>query len=103
MICSLKGIAGKKYPHTFFRSIIIGACGFVLVFGLVFIPTTYIYSYHGVEYSRLLNMLTVGSFTGSLYYALGASAVLALLSRIGRFCKFSGRKKHGIFRKYDED
>ncbi len=88
----LKGIRGRKYPHTFIRSIIIGGICLGLLMLKQFIPHDYFLKYHYTEYSRLLSLFFYGSFDIAVIIALLANLLTIGISVIGRFCSWKKRK-----------
>lgn len=88
----LKGIRGKKYPHTFITCLIGLAITIVLVFSNSIIDNSFFISYsYAPEMLKLKQMFLVGNFDAATIYCLCIFAACLFISVIGRF--FSWKKK----------
>lgn len=88
----IKGIRGKKYPHSFIRSIVFGALCFLLFFVNTILPLKYYLSYHYVGFSSLYKFLMYGEVGFAILINFGIFCVGLLISIIGRFCPFGIRR-----------
>lgn len=88
----IKGIKGRKYPHTFIKSIVVGAICLALLMLHNYLPLDYFLKYHYTEYSRLLSLFFYGNFDAAIIIVLLANVITIGISIIGRFCSWKRKK-----------
>lgn len=101
LFSSLKGLIGKNYPHTVFRSIFIGGICVLLLLAYSLLPTTFYLSYHNVEFFYLLEYLMFGKASIAMLATTGLFVLGLLFGVIGRFCKWGKRRRRNYDRDYD--
>lgn len=88
----IKGLRGRKYPHTFIKSIIVGLLCLGLLVLKNYISLDYFLKYHSTEYSRLISLFFFGNFDVAVIIALGANVVTVGISILGRLCRWKKKK-----------
>lgn len=97
----IKGMRGRRYPHSFIKSLFnLALCLFLILAGRI-IPNSYVFKYHTIEYSNLLYMFRYGSVSLMVYIFCLIYLVSTVISVIGRFFKWGKKRKRNL--DIDED
>ena len=90
---AIKGLRGKKRPKLFIFSIINFALCCLLIFAKDILPLSYINSYHGFEYQRLLDFIMFGKAEIAIYIVGVIFGFTFILSIMQLFFKFGKHRK----------